>query len=68
MCVWCVTNGLQRKEIWPHTNEHTLERHIHVVYVAKLSYQIVASGAISTFIQVNTNAQYVVCVVGTVII
>ena len=31
ICVQCVTNGLQRKDIWMFTNEFTVERnHLYV--------------------------------------
>jgi len=68
ICVQCVTNGLQRKDIWMITERDTLEKTcIHVLGVRNVFHIIVACMSIWTFIEVNTSAQNVADVVIVVI-
>jgi len=58
MCVQCVTNSLQQKEVWSVTNKYILEDRscIHVLSVGKVLLCSVTWGDIWTFTAVSTSA------------
>ena len=62
--VLCVTNGLQRNNIWHVTEKDTLERtHIYVLSVRNVFHLIPACVTIWIFIEINASAQNVANVV-----